>query len=493
MRIKKNLKLVLVYPSYLKFLEQTKFRRFGIYAGAGKIPERPHIGLAYLSEYLLTNGFDHEIIDMNLLDTYAQFKSRLRKAKPDIIGMTLVTPGYLKGYQLIKRVKKDFPRCKIIVGGPHIGLRRENLLKDCPEIDVGFISEAEQSLVDYLKHGANPAKANGVVYRRGRKICYRPPKLVENIDRFPFPRYSKFDLNKYSGIALYTSRGCPFRCVFCTVDMFRRNAFRPRSNKKVVEEIKYWYQRGQKLFPVEDDNFTFDIKRIFKLCDAIEKLGYPDLLFALGQGLRADRTTRRLLKRMYKVGFKYATIAVEAGNNRMLKNLNKAERIETIERAIKNACDIGYEVRLLFVVGAKGETWKDVEDSFKISKKYPVMYSRFNNLLPIPGTALFDWVKQENLFIQPPEKYLNSNFLDYTQPFYETPELTAEERTRALIVSDQINQYLFYKYLNRKLKMLGPLKYPISFLASRKFVQILISEHPLLYKTALQVRSKMVS
>lgn len=491
MKTKKSQKLVLVHPSYLKFLNQTKFHRFGIYAGAGKIPERPHIGLAYLSEYLLANGFDHDIIDMNLLRNYAQFKTRMKKAKPDIIGISLVTPGYLKGYKLIKRIKKNFPRCKIIVGGPHVGLLRENLLRECPEIDVGFISEAEQSLVDFLKKGADPSLVNGVVFRRGRHITYRPPKLEENIDKFPFPRYQKYDLSKYSGIALYTSRGCPFRCVFCTVDMFRRNSFRPRSNRSIIEEIKYWYERGQKLFPIEDDNFTFDIDRIYKLCDEIEKLKFSDLLFALGQGLRADRTTKHLLKRMFQVGFKYTTIAVEAGNNRMLKSLNKAERIETIKRAIKNACNIGYEVRLLFVIGAKGETLKDIEDSIRVAKQFPVMYSRFNNLLPIPGTALFDWVKKENLFISPPKKYLNSNFLDYTEPFYETPEFTAEERRKAFLLSEKTNQYLFYKYLLRKLYLFGPLKYPLSYICSRQIIQILISKHPLLYKTALFIRSKM--
>lgn len=485
------MRITLVYPPYSKMLGTSKWKRFGVYAGAGKIPERPHIGIGYLSEALSRNGYDHDFIDMNLPGSYQDFKKRTKYYSPDVIGISMVTPGYLHVYKLIKRIKKDFPKSKIIVGGPHTGAMQEKLLKDCPQIDVGFISEAEQSLVDYLKNDCNPEKVNGVIYKKGRKLIYKPPVLEEDIDKYGFPKYEKFDLEKYSGIGLYTSRGCPFTCIFCLVESFRRRKFRARSTEAIIEEIVYWYRRGQKLFPVEDDNFTFDIDRVFKLCDAIEKLKHKDLLFALGQGIRADRANRKLLKRMFKVGFKYATIAVEGGNNEVLKNLRKGETIEKIEQTIKDACEIGYEVRLLFVIGAPGETWEDIEDSFGLIKKYSVMYSRFNNLLPIPGTQLYDWVLREKLLLSPPEKFLNKNNMDYTQPWYETPELSVKERVRAIKMSDELNQLLFFRYLTRKLQKFGPLKYLVAYIASRRMTQNIISEHPGFYNLSLWVRRKI--
>ena len=68
------MKLTLVYPSYSRIMGSDKFKRFGVYAGLGKIPERPHVGLGYLSQALLDNGLDHDFIDMNIGITYAQFK-----------------------------------------------------------------------------------------------------------------------------------------------------------------------------------------------------------------------------------------------------------------------------------------------------------------------------------------------------------------------------------------------------------------------------------
>jgi len=481
-------KLVLVYPSYSKIIGSAKYKRFGVYAGLGHIPERPHVGLGFLSQTLLDNGFDHEYIDMNHLKGYTEFKSKLKKIKPDIIGLTMVTPGYLKGYKLIQKIKRDFPKAKIIVGGPHVSTFMGKIFKECPEIDVGFVSESENSLVQYLKSNCNPEKIPGVIYKKSRKIIFNPPKLEENIDKLNFPKYEKFDLTKYSTPSLYTSRGCPFKCVFCTVESYRRKQFRPRSVKSIIKEIKYWYSKGQRLFAVEDDNFTFDYDRISKLCDQLKKLKLKDIQFALGQGVRADRVDRRLLRKMYNVGFKYATIAVEGGNDKVLRALRKGETIARIEKSIRDACDIGYEVRLLFVVGAKGETWADIEDSFAIMRKYPVMYGRFNNLFPIPGTALYDWVIKEKLNFLPPEKFLNSYSMDYTEPWYETPEFSKEERRQAIIESDKINQHLFFKYLNRKLSPLGPLKYPISYLASRRITQDTISQNPWLYEYAIKIR-----
>ena len=481
-------KLVLVYPSYSNIIGSLKYKRYGVYAGLGNIPERPHVGLGYLSQALLNNGLDHSLVDMNHLKGYTQFKSALKELKPNVIGITMVTPGYLKGYKLIKRIRRDFPKAKIIVGGPHVSTFMQKIFKECKEIDVGFVSESENSLAKYLKSNCNPEKIPGVIYKKGRQIIFNPPKLEENIDKLGFPKYEKFNLTKYSTPSLYTSRGCPFRCVFCTVESYRRKQFRPRSVSSIIKEIKYWAKKGQRLFNVEDDNFTFDYQRVSKLCDEIKKLKIKNLQFALGQGLRADRVDRRLLRKMYNIGFKYATIAVEGGNDKVLRALKKGETIKRIEKTIKDACEIGYEVRLLFVVGAKGETYQDVEDCFNLMRRYPIMYGRFNNLFPIPGTELYDWVIKENLNFKPSEKFLNGYRMDYTEPWYETDEFSAEERRQAIIESDKINQTLFFKYLNRKLRPLGPLKYPVSYLASRRTTQDIISTNPWIYESALKIR-----
>ena len=75
-----------------------------------------------------------------------------------------------------------------------------------------------------------------------------------------------------------------------------------------------------------------------------------------------------MLTRMREVGFNYIAFGVDGGNNKILEIVKKGETIETIEQAIKDACDLGYDVKLLFVVGTPYETREDVEDKVRLSK-----------------------------------------------------------------------------------------------------------------------------
>src|SRR3989344_1940921 len=109
------IKFALVYPDYSAVTGRGEYRRFQVYAGTGNVPERPHVGLGYLSEALIQNNIEHEYFDMNnIIPNYTELKRQMKKYKPTVIGLTMVTPGYLRGYKMITRIKRDFPNAKII-------------------------------------------------------------------------------------------------------------------------------------------------------------------------------------------------------------------------------------------------------------------------------------------------------------------------------------------------------------------------------------------
>jgi radical SAM superfamily enzyme YgiQ (UPF0313 family) len=137
-----------------------------------------------------------------------------------------------------------------------------------------------------------------------------------------------------------------------------------------------------------------------------------------------------MLIRMRDVGFKYIAFGADAGNDRMLKIVKKGETIEDIEQAVKNACELGYDVKILFVVGTPYETREDVEDKVRLTRKYPVQEVHFYNTIPTPGTELFDWVRDNNLFLVQPEEYLNYASFWLNDPVFETPELPKDERIK---------------------------------------------------------------
>jgi radical SAM superfamily enzyme YgiQ (UPF0313 family) len=137
---------------------------------------------------------------------------------------------------------------------------------------------------------------------------------------------------------------------------------------------------------------------------------------------------KEMLARMREVGFKYIAFGVDGGNNKILGIVKKGETIEAIEQAIEDSCNLGYDVKLLFVIGTPYETREDVEDKVRITRKYPVQEVHFYNTIPYPGTELYDWVKENNLFLKEPEEYLNDVSCLTNVPVFETPELPKAAR-----------------------------------------------------------------
>ena len=164
---------------------------------------------------------------------------------------------------------------------------------------------------------------------------------------------------------------------------------------------------GHRQFNFDDDNFNLVRQRVLDICDGIERAGLNDLVIRCSNGIRADRCDRELLARMKEVGFRYIAFGADAGNDRMLEVVKKGETIADIEQAVAAATDLGYDVKLLFVVGTPYETWEDVEDKVRLSRRYPIQDAHFYNIIPYPGTELFDWLKENDLFLMDPEEYLN--------------------------------------------------------------------------------------
>jgi anaerobic magnesium-protoporphyrin IX monomethyl ester cyclase len=136
---------------------------------------------------------------------------------------------------------------------------------------------------------------------------------------------------------------------------------------------------------------------------------------------------------------------VDGGDNEVLGYLKKGETIKTIEQAIKDACKLGLDIKMFIIVDTPHETRADIEDSIKLAKKYPVARVNFNTAIPYPGTEMFDYVKNHNQFIIPPEEYLNTLAEDKGIPVFETPELPREERIKILKQCHQVEKEVMKK------------------------------------------------
>ncbi len=394
-------------------------------------------GLGYVAESLEKEGFEYGVLDMSLGYKYKDLKKRIENFCPDLIGISIMTYRYKETYGIIEQVKKDFPEIHIVAGGPHVSAFRNEVLEGCSAIDHGIVLEGELTLVDLCKGIPLPA-IKGLIFRDNSSIIYNGDRaFIEDIDNIPFPKYSKFELDRsinkdINSLSIITSRGCPFDCIYCTVKFTIGKRFRIRSPENIMGELIYWYNRGYRRFSFADDNFTLIKERVYNLCKLIKEQNLKDLRLSCDNGIRADKVDRDLLKFMREVGFYRIALGVEAGNNRILKILKKQEHIEIIKKAIENACDLGYEVDLFFLTGTPGETWQDLEDSFKIALDYPISIAHFYNIIPFPNSEMFELIKTRGRFLKEPKEYLNNYPILDNEPLFETPELSKKERKRAL-------------------------------------------------------------
>jgi anaerobic magnesium-protoporphyrin IX monomethyl ester cyclase len=399
------------------------------YLGAARPPQN----LGYLARALMNRGIPYDVLDMRLGYRIQKLIRKIEEFEPDLIGFTLVSLEYKRSYQIIAEIRSMFPRIRIVVGGPHVTVLKEEVLAECPAIDYGVVNEGEDILVELCMGEIPESGIRGLVRRENGSVDYNGPRpLVSSLDTIDFPTYEGFELGKYiKEIPINSSRGCPLQCVFCPNKMITKK-FRWRSADHVVAEIEHWYKLGYRVFNFDDDNFGYFQDRVYKICDEIEKRGIRDAQFRCSNGLRADRVDRPILARMKEVGFQYIAFGVDGGNNTMLRHNKKGETIEQIETAIRDACDIGFDVKIFCITGMPHETLQDLEDSFRVVQKYPIQRVILNNPIPYPGTELFETIKANGWFLRQPEEYLNSVTENENEPVFDTPEISREDRIRLL-------------------------------------------------------------
>lgn len=426
-------------------------------------PTDPHRGIGYLSTILTKNNIENEVLDLRLGYKSKDLVNRIHKFKPDLVGITMMSYRHDIPYNLIEEIKNS--NYKIVVGGPHVSTLRKKILEECGA-DFGVKLEGEYTLLE-LCQGKELAEIRGLIYREGDRIIENEDRpFIKDLDGTPFPKYEKFELEKYSRkmMPIMTSRGCPYQCIYCPIQVCMGREYRMRSAENVVAEVKYWYERGYREFDFRDDNFALDKERIYRMLQLIENSGFRNLYLKCGNGVRADLVNRDLLRRMFEIGFREVALGVEAGTTKILRRIKKGEDIAVVEKAIKDACEIGYDVTLYFMVGHPEETPADFEESIKLALKYPVSVANFYNIIPFPGTELYDWVKENNYFIKQPEEYLNSIAHWENEPIFATPEFPYEERKKALIRTKKISRHLRRRDMERKLQRYGFLAKPIAFL-----------------------------
>jgi len=410
------------------------------------------IGLGIIGEMVELEGVDYEMVDLGLGYNLNYLNQRIKDYRPSALGISMMTFKYKHMYSLLEKIKENQTSLKIIVGGPHLTAWGKKVLEECPAVDFGVSSEGEKTIRE-LCQGKELSAIKGLYYRDRNNIFFTGQReVIENLDSIPFPKYNNFELTKYHRtIQINSSRGCPYECIFCQSASMLGKKWRSRSAGNITDELEYWYKKNYRHFIFIDDNFTLDKNRIYQLCTQIEER-FKRELYLSAPGIRVDLVNRDLLKRMKEVGFEYIAFGVEAGNNKVLKALKKGFSITQAEMAVKDAVELGYIVKLYFMVGSPHETLLDIKDSINFALRYSIYDANFSSLMPIPETELIDWVRENGRLLTPPEVYLN----DYAEferiPHFDAPGMSLKERKYALCLTERVRGKIQRRFREKKLR-----------------------------------------
>jgi len=292
----------------------------------------PPLGLLYIGAVLEKEGVPVEIVPANVLGLdWKDIEAKIRREKPDIVGVTITTENRFQSFQLIRLARKAHPGCLTVLGGPHASMAAEDCLEHIPELDVVVRGEGEYTMLDICRAwDSRPsldslAEIPGTVVRKNGRPFANPPRApIPDLDSLPYPAYHLVPFEKYNfafpvpgqgslpAVNIMTSRGCPFNCSFCATPVNWGRHVRMRSPENVVREIELLKARyGIRVVFFFDDTFNASPKRADAICDLMVERKL-DVFFKCD--VRMDIMTRPLLEKMKAAGLFHLSFGLEAGS-----------------------------------------------------------------------------------------------------------------------------------------------------------------------------------
>jgi anaerobic magnesium-protoporphyrin IX monomethyl ester cyclase len=397
----------------------------------------PPLGLAYITAVLKRNNIEAKIVDLTAenidLSTY------LSHEKPDVIGISSIVTNARNALKIAETTKKILPRSFVVMGGPYPSMMGNLLLARHREVDAAVVGEAEFAFLDlvkWLQDGKPLDAVDGVIFRKENKIMSNPPPSpISPLDQIPYPAREELKMGLYGENAgtIFTSRGCPQQCVFCSRPVFGRR-WRGHSPEYVLKEIEHLMKGyGVSTLSILDDNFTVNLDRAERVLDGIIAKKWK-LAIYFWNGMRVDHMTKQLLTKLRKAGCTAINFGVEAVDPNVIEGIKKGVSLEQIEQAIKLSRELGIRANVFLMIGNPGDTAESADKIIGFVDKLHVDGVHLSMATPLMGTGFWDWVEKNGRWLDCDHEELldwpiDDN--DEAYPVFETSDFSADERVRA--------------------------------------------------------------
>jgi anaerobic magnesium-protoporphyrin IX monomethyl ester cyclase len=386
--------VLLIYPYFKPARDRSVFRF-------------PPLGVSYLAASLQEAGHAVQLLDCTFLNRADALRAAL-DADAEVIGIYCMVTLLEDCLWFASQLRGH---CKLLIAGGALPTCDPPLFMD--HFDVVVRGEGEETIKEVVRayeQGCAFSGITGIAYRNkpgsngGVKedICLTEERpFQKDLDRIPFPArsllpnddYIRYSREKY-GYAITTvmsTRGCPYHCEFCSNVVFG-GSYRERSAKNVVDEVEEALGLGYERISFADDVFTLNRRRVVEVCAEIQQRGLRFQWECLG---RVDAMDEDIALKMKRAGCKRIYFGIESGDERILALMNKKITTEEARHAVEAAHRAGLEVGAFFILFYPGETDESVLSTLRFATSLPLDYLGLSMPYPLPGTALYDRVREQ--------------------------------------------------------------------------------------------------
>jgi len=367
------------------------------------------LGILYICSHLRSNGFDVDVFDTTFSRRDELFHF-LRTEKPSVLGVyaNLMTRGNVIATLAVAHEAG----WKTVVGGPEPGAYTLEYLQAGADFVVSGEGELTlQELLQALRAGETDfSKIAGLSFldQNGQMHQMPPRTQIGNLDLQPWPARDAIDIRRYvetwrthhgsGSINFITARGCPFRCNWCSHQVFGQS-HRRRDPVLVVDEVEWLlHEYSPDMVWVSDDVFTINHAWLRTYASEMRRRGLRVPFECIS---RADRLNAEMLDLLAELGCFRVWIGSESGSQRILDAMERGVKIEQVQNAVKMSRERGIQSGMFLMWGYEGEDLEDIEATIKhVSVSQPDVF--FTTVsYPIKGTPYYKKLSDRLVQLEP--------------------------------------------------------------------------------------------
>jgi len=392
-----------------------KYKRF--------LKTMPPISLAYVAAALEKAGVNTRVYDDSLhhgdLDART---AALQRERPDVVGLSCVTPMASGIYAMARWVRQFDPSIRIVMGNIHADVFAEQILR-AGLADYVVHGEGEitaPALIQALERREDVSGLEGISFLAdGRHVRTPVRPYVEELDTIAFPAWHLFPVDRYEifgfasvrkpGALILGSRGCPYKCSYCSLKIMGDRR-RKRSARNLVDEAEWLHEAfGYKQISFTDPIFPLTKKEGLAFSRELISRGLHRKLVWITE-TRVDLVDLELLEAMREAGLRRIMYGFESGSEAGLDAIRKHATLEKARRAVEMTRAAGVEIIGFFMLGVPGDTRQSMEQTIRFAANLDIDFAKFTVFSPFPGTPVYEEFLREGKI---PETQAWERFTNY--------------------------------------------------------------------------------